>query len=129
MIEKIKYLKHIPFYKEDIIIFGSSVLIAHGINIVNNDIDVIVKPEKLDLYLKTRGIQLNRNESYNYINKIELYYALDIINKTYNQINSNADIIDGYTFINLSDLKLLYMKLGRNKDKEKIVIINSLLQN
>ena len=127
MIDKIRYLQHIPFEKKDIIIIGSAVLIAHGVSIINNDLDVVVRPETLDKYLHTQGIPLNDNNRYKYLSDTELYRDIDIIDKTFSDLNSAADIIEGYTFMSLFDLRLLYTKKNRNKDREKITIIDKLL--
>lgn len=122
MINKIQYLNRIPFDKQDIVIIGSAVLIAHNINIINNDLDLIVRPDILKKFLLTRGA--NFEENYIFSNHIELSWSSS---KEFNELNKKANIIEGYSFMSLIDLRDMYTGLDREKDKEKILIINNLL--
>lgn len=122
MIKKIQYLKWVPFDKKDYVIIGSAVLVAHDVNIVNDDLDIAVRPEILYEFL------LKRNADYeqNYVigNHIELSC---MCSKTFNSINTNADIMEGYSFMSLFDLRGVYIRMGREKDMDKILAINVLL--
>jgi hypothetical protein len=125
MINKIQYLKWLPFDNRDIIIIGSAVLIAHNVDIVNNDLDVVIRQEVLKNFLLKRNVIFD--ETYIIDNHIELSYKANGTNKTFNELNKNADIIGGYSFMSLFDLREAYIAFGREKDKEKIIIINNLL--
>lgn len=127
MIDKIQYLKRIPFDKQDIIIIGSAVLIAHGIDIVNNDLDVAVRRDILDVFLSRRGIICEK--TYMVGNHIELSYGSIMTDKSFNDLNKNADIIEHYSFMSLPDLKGMYLAMGREKDKEKLVIVDKLIKD
>lgn len=122
MVEKIKYLKWVPFDKQDYVIMGSAVLVAHGVDIVNNNLDIIVRPEILNSFLSKR----NANNEQNYVigGHIELS-CMD--SKMFNKLNTGADIIKGYSFMSLLDLRDMCILLGREKDMNKILIINDLL--
>ena len=128
MINKIQYLRRMPLDKNDVVIIGSAVLIAHGVDIINNDLDVVVKPEILNEYLGERNIRLEYGETYTPMEGIEITGDLSIIDKRYNQLNSKADVIEGYTFMSLLDLKAMYLALNRENDNLKIDIINRLLE-
>ena len=125
MINKIQYLKWLPFDKRDVIVIGSAVLIAHNVDIVNNDLDVVIRQDVLKEFLLKRSAICN--ETYTIDNHIELSYKANGINKTFNELNINADITEGYSFMSLLDLREAYIAFGREKDKEKIIIINNLL--
>lgn len=125
MINKIQYLKWLPFDNRDIIVIGSAVLIAHNIDIVNNDLDVVIRQDVLKEFLLKRDVIYD--ETYTIDNHIELAYKANGVNKTFNELNINADIIEGYSFMSLLDLRKAYIAFDRKKDKEKIIIINSLL--
>lgn len=117
----------LPFKKTDIIIFGSATLIAHGVDIKNNDLDVIVRPHILKEHTTFNKFIRNEDGKYKMYGDIELFEDLPMINKTFNQLNSKADIIEGYTFICLIDLRNMYCAMNRDKDIIKIKIIDKLL--
>lgn len=125
MINKIQYLKWLPFDNRDIVVIGSSVLIAHNVDIVNNDLDIVVRQDVLKEFLLKRDAICN--ETYTIDNHIELSYKANGTNKNFNELNINATIIEGYSFMSLFDLRESYIAFGREKDKKKIIIINSLL--
>ena len=122
MINKIQYLKWVPFDKRDYVVIGSAVLIAHDVDIYNNDLDIVVRPEILYDFLSKRGA--SHEQSYIIGGHIELSY---MSSKIFNKLNTDADIIEGYSFMSLFDLREMYIDLSREKDKEKILIINDLL--
>lgn len=128
MIEKIKYLHSIPITIDlkDMVIIGSAVLIAHGVDIINNDLDVVVRRNVLDAFLLKRGVTCEK--TYITGNHVEMSYGTDMTGKSFNKLNKNADIIEKYSFISLPDLKEMYIALGRKKDKEKLIIIDKLLK-
>lgn len=125
MINKIQYLKWLPFDNRDVIIIGSAVLIAHNVDIVNNDLDVVVRQEVLKKFLSKRNVTFD--ETYIIDNHIELSYKANGTNKNFNELNINATIIEGYSFMSLLNLRESYIAFGRKKDKEKIIIIDNLL--
>lgn len=122
MIDKIQHLGWVPFDKRDYVVMASAVLIAHGIDIVNNDLDIAVRPEILYDFLSKRGA----SHSQNYVvgGHIELSCTGS---KMFNNLNTNADIIEGYSFMSLFDLRGMYIRMGREKDMGKILTINDLL--
>lgn len=122
MIDKIQYLKWVPFDKRNYVIIGSAVFIAHGVNMINNDLDIAVRPEILYDFLSKRGA--NHEQNYVIGSHIELSCTYS---KMFNKLNTNADIIGGYSFMSLFDLRGMYIRMGREKDMEKILIINDLL--
>ena len=122
MINKIQYLKWVPFNKQDYVIMASAVLIAHGIDMINNDLDIAVRPEILHDFLSKRDVTHEQN--YIIGNSIELSYTGS---KMFNRLNTNADIIEGYSFMSLFDLREMYIDINREKNKEKILTINRLM--
>jgi hypothetical protein len=122
MIEKIQHLKWVPFDKRDFVVIGSAVLVAHCVDIVNNDLDIAVRPEILNNFLSKRGASHDQN--YVICGHIKLSCTGS---KMFNKINTGADIIKGYSFMSLLDLRNMYILLDREKDMNKIFIINDLL--
>lgn len=122
MIDKIQHLWWVPFDKRDYVIMASAVLIAHSADIINNNLDIAVRPEILYDFLSKRGA--NHNQDYVVGGHIELSCAGS---KIFNKLNANADIIKGYSFMSLFDLRGMYIRMGREKDMDKILIINDLL--
>lgn len=122
MINKIQYLKWVPFDKKDYVVMGSAVLIAHNVDIYNNDLDLAVRPEVLAKFLSKRYANHERN--YIIGSHIELSCTGS---KMFNKLNTNADIMEGYSFMSLLDLRSMYIYMGREKDMGKILIINDLL--
>lgn len=120
--------------KDKTIIIGSSLLVATGHIETNNDIDVIVPFELFEvlrgnplLHYKTKdGIDILSNETED----------LEIIRKfvspldwTYEEIEHQTLIIDGYKFMNPRILLDFYYQLNRPKDLVKIIKLQNILQN
>jgi hypothetical protein len=122
MLNKIQYLKWVPFDKRDYVIMCSAVLVAHNADIVNNDLDIAVRPGILYTFLSKRGASHEQN----YV--IGSHIELSCMgSKIFNKLNTNADIIEGYSFMSLHDLRGMYIRMDREKDMDKILIINDLL--
>lgn len=128
MIEKIKYINYLPITidTKHMVIIGSAVLIAHGVDMVNNDLDVVVRRDVFNEFLSKRDVVCDK--TYTVSNHIEMSYSSTMTGKSFNELNKNADIIEKYSFMCLADLKEMYLALGREKDKEKLIIIDKLLR-
>lgn len=125
-------LEKLNLPNDDFAIFGSAPLVIRNIKETNKDLDIIVKKSLWNELIKKYPvtIQVVENKQYEFIiiGNIELSYTLIGVNginpKT---IVDKADIISGYRFVKLEDVKFCKLCWNRDKDINDIKLIDQYL--
>lgn len=124
-------LNALEISKEQYLIYGSGPLAVRGLR-ENNDIDILVTEKvwkeliKKHPTLDSIGID-DVPRKYIKIGHIEIDSLLGAYNIDVEKLFDDADIINGYRFMNLEDLLKYKIYLGRKKDLEDIEKIQKFL--
>lgn len=118
-------LKEYNFNNDDFIILSGAALVLFGIKESTMDIDLAVSKKLYNSLLKRDNCILEKN-----IGKYNIWILDDIINFSDNGFDSFKYIIsDGYKVQMLESIYELKKKLSRDKDKEDLEKIVSVLKN
>jgi len=135
MLDKIPYMQELEALnlpRDEYCFFGAAPLIMKGIKDFTRDLDILVT-DKLWQKLKLEypvSIFENDGQSGEYIvlGNIEFVQCLLYFStEECEDIIRRADVIEGYRFMNLTDMITWRERLGREKDFEAINLINEYL--
>ncbi|MBD3303645.1 hypothetical protein GF343_00725 [Candidatus Woesearchaeota archaeon] len=116
-------LKKLNFPTDQYAVFGSGPLAIRGLR-ENEDIEILVKPELWEKLAKNH--KLARDDLIS-IGNVHIFKHWEPWLKNRDELIDTADIIDGIRFVKLEHVLDWKEKMGREKDKKDIELIEEYL--
>jgi len=125
---KVKHLDRVWFPKDKFIILAGSVLVLHGLIETNTDLDMMIDDSLLGTIALSKDFKMiEGNGKYTYQSNdelLELVYEPTAINASFaDAFRQSIESENGYHFLSIDMTIEMYKNLNRDKDKEKIQML------
>ena len=123
-------LKELNLPKNEYVILGSGPLVIRGLRGNNHDIDILVTKKLWNKLIKEYPVKIkevkDKKREFMKVGNISISYPWDDSNLLKN-VFETADVVEGYKFASLEDIKLWKSYIGRDKDIEDVKLIEQYL--
>ena len=123
-------LKELNLPKNEYVILGSGPLVIRGLRGNNHDIDILVTKKLWNKLIKEYPVKIkevkDKKREFMKVGNISISYPWDDSNLLKN-VFETADVVEGYKFASLEDMKLWKSYIGRDKDIEDVKLIEQYL--